>query len=268
VVFNALGSLWQSTVPKGKPKRITKEGVLGFEPSFSPDGQSIVYVTWEDEDLGQLIKMNLATNATIVLNETKGIYRTPRFNPEGTQIIYRKEGGNTNQGFVHTKEPGLYLIDAKGGTPTLITPEGEQPYFAADGKSIFYQTGGYLFGSLKKSLKQINLDKTRERTVFNTKYSNQFVPSPDNKWIAFTELFKVYIAPMPAPGQAIGLSADTKAFPVAQVARDAGINLHWSKDSKKVHWTLGNEYFSSPLKERFLFLEGAVDSIPPISLKE
>jgi len=202
VVFNALGSLWQSTVPNGKPTRITEEGV------------------------------------------------------------YRKEGGNTNQGFVHTKEPGIYLMDANGGEPTLITPEGEQPYFAADGKSIFYQTGGYLFGSLKKSLKQINLDKTRERTIFNTKYTNTFVPSPDNKWIAFTELFKVYIAPMPAPGQAIGFSADTKAFPVAQVARDAGINLHWSDDSKQVHWTLGNEYFTSPLKERFLFLEGSVDSIP------
>jgi len=142
VVFNALGSLWQSTVPNGKPKRITEEGVLGFEPSFSPDGKSIVYVTWEDEDLGQLMKMNLASNATTVLNETKGIYRTPRFNPEGTKIVYRKEGGNTNQGFVHTKEPGLYLIDADGGTPTLITPEGEQPYFA---KSIWIKLENALF---------------------------------------------------------------------------------------------------------------------------
>ena len=264
VVFNALGSLWQSTVPNGKPTRITEEGVLAFEPNFSPDGQSIVYVTWEDEALGQIMRMNLTTKATTTLSKTKGIYRTPRFSPDGKKIIYRKEGGNTNQGFVHTKEPGIYLMDANGGEPTLITPEGEQPYFAADGKSIFYQTGGYLFGSLKKSLKQINLDKTRERTIFNTKYTNTFVPSPDNKWIAFTELFKVYIAPMPAPGQAIGFSADTKAFPVAQVARDAGINLHWSDDSKQVHWTLGNEYFTSPLKERFLFLEGSVDSIPPL----
>ena|GEM_PF-6260847 len=40
VVFNALGSLWQSTVPNGKTTRITEEGVLAFEPSFSPDGQS------------------------------------------------------------------------------------------------------------------------------------------------------------------------------------------------------------------------------------
>ena len=48
------------------------------------------------------------------------------------------------------------------------------------------------------------------------------------------------------------------------MARDAGINIHWSRDSKTLNWTLGNEYFSDNLKERFLFLEGSVDSIPPM----
>lgn len=264
VVFNALGSLWQQSMPDGKPSRITKEGILAFEPAFSPDGNSILYVTWDDENLGQIMEMNLASKQSQTITKKQGIYRTPRFSPDGKQIIYRKEAGNTNQGFVHTKEPGIYLMTANGNDPKLITAQGENPFFAADGKSIFFQTGGYLFGSLKKSLKQINLGKTKERTIFNTKYTNQFVPSPDNKWIAFSELFKVYIAPMPSPGQPVGLSANTKAFPIAQVARDAGINLHWSSDSKQVSWTLGNEYFTSALTERFLFLEGAVDSIPPL----
>ncbi|MFT4536279.1 MAG: imidazolonepropionase-like amidohydrolase [Saprospiraceae bacterium] len=69
---------------------------------------------------------------------------------------------------------------------------------------------------------------------------------------------------MPMTGQPFGLSAKTKAVPVAQVAKDAGINLHWSSNSKKLHWTLGNEYFTEELTDRFLFLDGAVDSIPPI----
>ncbi len=100
--------------------------------------------------------------------------------------------------------------------------------------------------------------------MFNTNYSTNFVPSPDNKWVAFTELYKVYIAAMPQTGQPIGLSSKTKAFPVSQVARDAGINLHWSGDSQKLHWTLGNEFFTESLNRRFLFLKGAADSIPPI----
>ncbi|HRF42528.1 MAG TPA: amidohydrolase family protein, partial [Saprospiraceae bacterium] len=62
----------------------------------------------------------------------------------------------------------------------------------------------------------------------------------------------------------MGISATTKAVPVAQVARDAGINLHWSPDSKRLHWTLGDEYYSEELSRRFKFLEGAPDTIPPI----
>ena len=60
------------------------------------------------------------------------------------------------------------------------------------------------------------------------------------------------------------LTSKTKAVPVAQVARDAGINIHWSADSKRLYWTLGEEYFSDDLTERFKFLQGSTDSLPPM----
>ena len=65
-------------------------------------------------------------------------------------------------------------------------------------------------------------------------------------------------------GKKVGMTSMTKAVPVAQVGRDAGINIHWSPNSQTLYWTLGNEYFTEELTDRFLFLEGAVDSIPPI----
>ena len=103
-----------------------------------------------------------------------------------------------------------------------------------------------------------------EQQLFSGKYAQRFIPSPDNKWIAWSELYKVYIAPMPKMGKPVGISSGTKAVPVAQVAKDAGINIHWSKDSKKLFWTLGNTYFSDQLTERFKFIEGALDSLPPM----
>ncbi|MGB0985263.1 MAG: amidohydrolase family protein, partial [Saprospiraceae bacterium] len=139
--------------------------------------------------------------------------------------------------------------------------------FDKTGKRIFLQTGGYLFGSLKKGYNSVKLDGTDKKQILKTKYSTQFVPSPDNKWVAFIDLFKVYIAPMPQTGKAFGLSPETKAVPIALVSKDAGINLHWSGDSETLHWTLGDEYFSTTLRERFLFLENAVDSLPPLAEK-
>ena len=264
LVFTAAAYLWKTNLPNGKASRLTKGTDLEFEPAFSPNGNEIVYVTWNDENYGTIQKFHLKTGKSTQLSTQKAIYRTPSFSPDGTKIVFQKEGGNSHQGHLYNKKPGIYLMSANGGEAKLVVPNGSNPTFSADGQRIMFQTGGYLFGSLTKAFKSVKLDGTDEKVIFNTKHTNQFVPSPDNKWIAFTELYKVYIAPMPLPGQPIGLSANTKAVPIAQVARDAGINLHWSKESKTLHWTLGNEYFSDELTNRFLFLEGAVDSLPPI----
>ncbi|MDX1942323.1 MAG: amidohydrolase family protein [Saprospiraceae bacterium] len=259
LVFNAVGYLWKKDLPNGTPARLTNDKDFEFEPSFSSDGKEILYVTWNDVERGAIRKMNLATGQSTKLAAEKGIYRTPSFSPDGKMIVYQKENGNDHQGFTYCVEPGIYTMPANGGTAILVTPQGSNPGFSADGKRIFVTLSGQT-----KRLNSYKLDGTDVKTYFTSQYTTNFAPSPDNKWVAFTELFKVYIAPMPLPGQAVGLSANTKAIPVAQVARDAGINLHWSADSKKIYWTLGDEYFAEELSQRFKFLEGAPDTIPPI----
>ena len=263
LIFNAVGQLYQMQLPKGKPKRLTNDTHFEFEPSFSPDGKEIVYVSWADDKMGSIIRLNLASGAKTVLTAEKGIYRTPSFSPDGKMIVYRKESGNDHQGYQHVKNPGIYFIPSSGGKATLITAAGEYPYFSKDNDRIFFQTGGYLFGSLSKSLKSIALDGKDEKNIFTSTYANQFVPSPDNKWVAFTELYKVYIAAMPLPGKSIVLNKETNAIPMAQVTDKAGVSLHWSSDSKQLHWTQGNEYYTEELRDRFKFLREETDSLPP-----
>jgi len=265
LVFNALGHLWKMNLPNGKPERLSKSDAFEFEPAFSPDGSSIVYVSWEDEAMGKIHSMNLRSKQSSVLLDEPGIYRSPRYSPDGKTIVYRKDGGNAHQGYVHCQEPGIYTIpNAANAKPKLVSTLGEYPLFSKDGKRIFYQKGGYLFGSLTKSFESVNLEGENKREHFDGKYTQKYSISPDNKWVAWSELFKVYIAPFPAMGKKVGITSKTKAVPVAQVAADAGINIHWSKNSEKLFWTLGNTYYSDELTERFLFLEGAVDSIPPM----
>ena len=263
IVFSALGYLYVSR-DKQTPQRLTKGTDFEAEPCFSPDGKQLVYVAWNDESLGSIRVLDLASGNTKTVTSDPAIYRTPSFSPDGKRIVYRKEGGNSHQGFTYGLKSGIYIMNLADGKSEFITAEGEKPQFSADGQGVFYTTGGFLFGSVSKAFKRFNLENKKTEVIFNTSYTTNFVPSPDNKWIAFTELFKVYIAPMPAVGQAIGISAKMKSLPVAQVARDAGYNLHWSADSKKLHWTLGNEYFAEKLERRFSFLEGSPDTIPPV----
>lgn len=264
VIFSATGFLWKKSLPDGTPTRLTKESDFEFEPSFSPDGKKLAYVSWSDTEMGALNILDLSKKSvsTKKLSTEKGIYREPSFSPDGKTIVYRRESGNGQQGFAYTQEPGIYTISADGKNSRKIVSSGNFPRFDATGDRIFYQTGGYIFGAINKSYRSVNLNGEDERTHFTSKYGHEFVPSPDNKWIAFSNLYKVYIAPMPMTGKEISLSPSTKSIPVKKVASEGGYHMHWSKESDQLHWTLGEEYFSIDLKNSFSFVEGAPDSLP------
>ncbi|HWY37133.1 MAG TPA: amidohydrolase, partial [Bacteroidia bacterium] len=260
ILFNAAGFLWKKDLPNGVPARLTGGTDFEFEPCFSPDGNEMAYVTWSDENSGAIMKMNLSDKKITKLSPEKGIFRTPRFSPDSKWIVYQKEGGNDAQGAAFCVNPGLYMMPSGGGTATLITKEGENPRFAKDGKRIFFLSNE----GENNAYKSCDLSGNEKRTHFTSKYTNDFVPGPDNNWVAYKELFKVYIAAFPETGRTIDLNAKTKAVPVAQVARDAGINIHWSADGNKLHWTLGDEYFTNELKNRFAFLPGAPAKLLPM----
>jgi len=264
IVFSAAGHLYIKDMPNGTPKRLTNANELEYEPSFSPDGKKIVYVSWADDKFGAVNEYDLSINSITTLSQQKGIFRTPRYSPDGRKIVYVKEAGNDYQGFDWSMEPGIYIIDATGSGAERISNEGEYPYFSVDGDRVFYQTGGYLFGGLDKGFHSIDLNGEDKRTHFTSTYTNRFVPSPDGKWIAFNDLHNAYIAPLPMLGESISLGKNTKSIPIARITRDAGYNLHWASDSKSIHWMLGNEYFTNDLKDRFAYLNNGQDELPPL----
>jgi Tol biopolymer transport system component/imidazolonepropionase-like amidohydrolase len=260
LVFNAAGHLWKKLLPNGAAQRVTTDAHFEFEPAFSPDGKWLVYTTWNDTALGAIYKTSLDGRLRPQkLTARKGYYYGPQFSADGQKIVYQRDNGNYILGLTHGTEPGLYWISANGGEARLITENGRSPRFNRKGDRVFYLTGG----GLEKTYKSCRLDGGDERTHFTLKYVTVVVPSPDEQWVAFTELYNAYIAPFPQTGAAIELNANTKAIPVKKVSRDAGNYLHWSGDSKKLHWTIGPEYFTRELTRSFKFVEGAADSIPP-----
>ena len=262
LVFNALGHLYKKDLPDGAPERLTNSACLEFEPAFSPDGKTIAYVTWEDSATGTISKIALHGKAKPeVLTTQKGMYRTPSFSKDGQWLTYTKDGSNDVMGNSFTPQPGIYLMPANGGKEAFVTDKGEYPRFNNDGSRIYYQTGGNLFGSLEKSFNSCKLNGDDDRTIFTSKYAAQFTLSPDNEWVAFVNLHEVYVAPFPKTGKPISLSNDSADFPVKMVSRDAGINLQWSADGKQLHYTLGDQYYSINLDDRFEFIAHHPDSL-------
>jgi imidazolonepropionase-like amidohydrolase len=94
------------------------------------------------------------------------------------------------------------------------------------------------------------------------------VPSPDDKWIAFEERYKTYIAPFPRTGRAVDIGPGTQAYPLQRVSRDAGYYLHWSGDSTTLHWALGPELFTREVSRTFDFVSGRGGSASPATEPE
>ncbi|MBY5958455.1 amidohydrolase family protein [Membranicola marinus] len=265
LVFQSVGYLWKKSLPDGQPERLTDESDFEFEPAFSPNGNRLLYVTWNDREKGAIHLLDLSSGSSEQLTTEKGIYRTPSFSPDGQHVVFQKENGNTDQGFTYTVNPGIYLMDVDGSNERKVTDHGAYPMFNKTGNRIFLQTGGTFFGALTKKLISVDLEGNDEKIHVTSKYANRLVPSPDNKWIAFTHLHKAYVAPLVMNGQTIDLDNSSSYVPVSQIAQDAGINLHWSPDSEHIYWTLGDEYFVNELKNRFAFLPGSPDSLPPMA---
>lgn len=142
LVFNAAGYLWKKQLPDGKPTRLTNGEDLEFDPSFSKDGSKVLFVTWNDENMGaiQLLDLTKSNAQPQKLSSEKGIYRTPTFSPRDENlIVFKKEGSSRELGYEYTKNPGIYLLNTNTKKTERIVEGGEYPIFTQDGKRIYYQ---------------------------------------------------------------------------------------------------------------------------------
>lgn len=251
VVFQALGRLWIRDLPEGKPRRLTAQtDHWELYPSFSRDGKSVVYTTWDDDKLATVRVVSATGGEGRIIVGEPGHYVEPSFSPDGATVVYRRTGGGFIRSELYSSNPGLYKVPANGGASTLLVKRGVRAHFGMAGDRVFFQK----FEGETRSLSSIGLDGRDERAHFASKDATEFKVSPDGKWVAFREGFKAFVGAFAMSGQKIDLGGKTSSFPVAQVSKESGEYLHWSGDSSKLYWALGPELFERPVRDSFKFL--------------
>ncbi len=258
IVFHALGHLYKKELPNGNPIRLTSLSDFEFEPAFSADGKKLVFTTWNDSTAGAMYTLDLTANAMPVkITQKKGIFREPSFSPDGNRVVYVMEDGDNVLGPAFTAQPGIYIMQLNNSVaPRFVNDKGSTPRFNKQGNRIFYTVGD----GMNRTLASSKPDGDEERVHLKSTYGSQFTLSPDEQWIAFVDLHNVYVASFPMTGRTVDLGSTTTDFPVKKVSKDAGLNLHWSSNSKNLNYSLGDQYYSINLDDRFEFLAGKPDS--------
>lgn len=252
LVFHALGTLWIKRLPDGEPRRLTaSQSMFEYDPQFRPDGRKLLYTTWQDATQGAIVERDLASGKALSLTAEPGFYYNPRYSPDGKLVVYTKSTGTPLTGDLNSWRHGVYILDVSRRQSRRIADAGRNPHFSADGQRVYFQIDtdgsggeGPSYALPSSALRSIGLHGEDPRDLLNMKYANFVSISPNGEWVAFTEGFNSYLAPLPRAGRAFEISKDMTSIPVIAISKGNGTYLSWSADSSALHWIEGTTYRS------------------------
>lgn len=263
VVFSALGRLHVSRNGAAPTPLLPATEAYEFFPSFSPDGKRLVYTTWHDRLRGRVMIAAADGSQPRELVSTPGHYVTPSFSRDGAWVVYRATAGDSIRGEVNGQQTGIFIAKADGSdAPRRVREEGEAPRFDHAGRRVFVRESR----AGKTVLLSVDLNGGDERVHLQSENATDFAPSPDGRWVAFVERFKVFVAPFPRTGRTIDIAPTASAYPVVQVGTESGANLHWTDEGTTLRWSLGPTLFTQDIRRAYPALTGtppAEGATPP-----
>lgn len=251
VVFESAGRLYIQALPDGKPRLLTSDVNDHFEyaPSWSRDGRNIVFVTWNDQTLGQIHRVKASGGRSARLSKVPGHYHAPRYSPDGKFIVFEISSGGMLTSPDWSMETGVFRMPAAGDEAEQVTRDGSNPHFGSRSDRL-YVTRHDEEGE-GAALVSIDLAGEAPRTHAEGPYVSQMEVSPDDQYLAFRENYHVYALPLPPGGKPLALSTEVKSVPAIRATGDGGNFPHWSNGGKTLNWTLGATAFSADVDELF-----------------
>ena len=150
IAFTALARLYVAELPDGAPRRLTSDEVGEFQPIWSPDGQQVAYVTWDqDAGEGHIRRVSASGGSATNLTTAAAYYQQLAWSPDGERIVAVRSTARTVRESIGTsafaQAAEFIWIPATGGEETLIGPTlgRRAPHFTQDPDRIYY------YGSLR-----------------------------------------------------------------------------------------------------------------------
>ncbi len=250
VVFESAGRLYVKSLPNGTAKPLTRDANDHFEydPSWSRDGKTIAFITWDDQELANVHRVKASGGRSTRLTSQPGHYHGPRFSPDGSSVVFEATDGGYLTSPDWAMQTGVFRVSASGGDATLVTSDGGNPHYGARSDRLFVtrsaEGGGH-------ELVSIDLNGLQPRTHATGPYVRRYEVAPDSGHIAFRENYHIYALPLPPGGNPLQISTTVGSVKMTRASGDGGNYPHWTDGGKMLAWTLGPTLFTARTEELF-----------------
>jgi TolB protein len=239
LVYSMGGSLWRQKVNAKEAQQLTDGPGYDYQPDWSPDGKSVVYVSYQ-KDAMELWVLDVASGRSTPLTTGGAVNVEPRWSPDGKKIVWVSTR--------YHKRFHVFIAEVDGGTlknEARLTGETKSPlpryYYSAydmeinpvwtrDGKEIlFVSNRGHIYGTggLWRMKAQPGTE-AREIHYEETSWKARPDFSPDGSRMVYSsylgrEWQNLWVLP--------GNGGD--AFPISYGSWDQ-TNARWSPDGTKI----------------------------------
>ena len=274
LAFTAMNKLYVQDLPEGEPRRVTDMDITEAMPTWSPDGQYIAYVTWDEQNGGDIYRINpnarrpRAEKLTTVSN----FYAQPAWSYNSDRIVFLTGSkydfmSNGTGGSIYSAADDLAWISASGGDVNFIDHRNGRfsPHFVKANDRIYLtDNDGQLIsirwdGTDQKEHVRITGISTYGTTdPVPASEASTLLMAPEGDQVLAQINNEIYIATVPQTGDVVRISLsnpDNASFPSKKVTLIGGEFPRWSGDSDKVHWSLGKGHFIYSISDAKAFAD-------------
>ncbi len=248
IAFVALGDLWLLTIG-GKPERLTEDVFLELHPSWSSDGERLVYACDRAGTMDLWIR-NLRTGEDRQLTDRPGAETFPVWSPDGSLVAF--SGGRDALNVVDVASGEVEELHAR-----LFGPAGRATW-SPDGTIVAVSALNRYSSRYREGRNDILLiarDGSPDRRVtpfphrsIGSRGTDGPVWSPDGSKMAFASDGALWVVPVSKAGEPIG--------PPRRFANERAAAISWTGNSRAIL------FMAADRLQRVSLDDGRVDTIP------
>lgn len=274
--FTALGGLYVQDTSGGAPRRLAEAGDLAFQPSWSPDGRTLAYITWSAAAGGAIWTIPAEGGAPTRLTTAPAFYTEPVFTPDGATIAALRASGYDR---IHAlseisplRQTDVIRLPVGGGAETLVAPVFGARFLdvTPDGRRLrVYTPAGVASMPLEGGEPRIDfaaVAQSPSQYVGAPVAADEVRLNPTGDKALVRQASQVWLVAVPAPQGDQPPKVDLTAPPsdAVRLTRVGADFMGWADGGKTIAWSVGSTLHTVSLAQAGENAEARATPIPAV----